>query len=157
MGLISEAKKYFKREPVKPGDGDTQFTKIENLEQAANYLQSIKDRAARGDYKVDVQITTATSIERRAYLNYAISLMPDNLMQHKILLFLRVNPYFEDAATGREAYLSKCEIANALSKRIGRRVLEQEVDEKEREAVRYAMDVITTCREKRIPLVAGKF
>ena len=62
MGVIDSAKRFFKTEPAKES-GDTKFTKIENLEQAANYLKAVKDQAKNGDKKIDVTITTASSIE----------------------------------------------------------------------------------------------
>ena len=152
MGVIESAKRFFKTEQ-KPSDDGTKFTKIENLEQAANYLQAVKDQADRGDSKIDVTITTATSPERRMFLNYAIKQMSDKLKKYKILLFLRVNPIHIDAATGRETYLSKLAIANALSKLIGRRILEDEIDAEENKAVQYCFQAIASCRQNKIPLV----
>lgn len=155
MSILSNAKKFFKQDEPEKKD-ETNFTKIKSMEEAANYLQAVKDSAARGESKIEVEITTATSPERRAYLNYAVSLLPKSLIKYKLLLFLRVNPISEDAETGRETYLSKREIANMLSQRIGRRILESDIDHEEQLAIRYCMDAVASCKLKNIPLVGNK-
>jgi hypothetical protein len=135
---------------------------IRTIGDAERYLRAVRDTAEKmenGEFKgaSDVEINTATSPERREFLNYAINHMPDKFIKHKILLFLRVNPYWEDAATGREAYLSKKEIARALTQRVGRTVYEHEVDRIEKEAIDIAKDAIVSSRKNYVPLVGGKF
>lgn len=128
--------------------------KADSIEEAANYLAEQKAKYERGELTIiDPAITTATSPERREFLNYCISLMEDRLMKYKILLFLRVNPYHEDCQ-GNEWYLSKAQIARYLTERLDRRVLETEVDGIERDAMKYAKDAITQTKANKIPILA---
>ena len=128
--------------------------KADSIEQAANYLAEQKAKYERGEVTIiKPVVTTATSQERRQFLNYCISLMDDRLMQYKILLFLIVNPYHEDCQ-GNERYLSKRQIAQYLTDRLGRRVLETEIDGIERDAMKYAKDAITRTKVDKIPILA---
>lgn len=135
----------------------TGFVKIKTLEQAANYIDELKGKVESGEIKPDFQVTTATSPERREFLNYAISLVPDKYIKHKILLFLRVNPYWEDPHTGREAYLSTREIARCLSDRVGFKIYDFEVTAIERDALEIVKDTLASKERSSIPLVAGQY
>lgn len=156
MSFLDKIKKNLGVEIGKDGK-PTGFSKITSLEQAANYIADLKQKMHDGTIKPEMQVTTATSMERREFLNYAISLVPDKYMKHKILLFLRVNPYWEDPATGREAYLSKREIARCLSDRVGYRVLEVEVEGIERDAINIIKETLEKKKVSAIPLVGGRF
>lgn len=152
MSLLDSSKQHFRTEAPK-GEDKTQYTKIDSIEQAANYLAAIKDKQEAGDYEVDVKINTATEIERREYLNYCINLIPDKYIKHKILLFLRVNPFQENAETGKGLYLSTKEIARVLTEKCGHKVFEIEVQSIEKEGVDMAMQAIRSSRHDGIPLV----
>lgn len=141
---------------IKNGE-KTGFSKIKSLDEAAGYIKHLKAKVEDGTIKPEMNVTTATSPERRAYLNYCISLVKDKYIKHKILLFLRVNPYWEDPTTGREAYLSKRELARCLSDRVGFRVLELEIDAIERDAMQIIKDTISRLPANSVPLVGGKY
>lgn len=152
MSILDTAKKYFKKDAPK-GEDKTPYTKIDSIEQAANYLAAIKDKQEAGDYEIDVRINTATEMERREYLNYCINLIPDKYIKHKILLFLRCNPFHENAQTGRGLYLSTKEIARVLTKKCGFKVFECEVEAIEREGLEICKQTLRSSREEGIPLV----
>ena len=156
MSFLDGIKKNLGVETGKDGK-PTGFSKITTVEQAGRYIDELKEKMHDGTIKPEMEITTATSPERREFLNYAISLVPDKYMKHKILLFLRVNPYWEDASTGREAYLSKREIARCLSDRVGFKVLELEVEGIERDAIKIVKEVLEKKQISAIPLVGGRF
>jgi hypothetical protein len=155
--ILDNIKKNFKVKVTRGPEGEKVETDIRSVEDAANYLRAVKDaadRMERGECEApDVEVTTATSIERREFLNYCINLMDDKYIKHKILLFLRVNPFKENPATGEETYLSKKEIARVLTERVGRKVFETEVDAIEGEALKIAKDSLASCKQKNIPLV----
>lgn len=161
MGIFDGAKRLLKDEAQKPVSEAEEklirYSKIESLDDARKYLNCLEDMEKKGELKglVEPTITTATSIERREFLNYAINHMPEKYIQHKILLFMRVNPYFENPETGEERYLSKKEIARCLSERLPRRIFEFEIDRLEKEAVQIAMEAIETSRKNYVPIVGN--
>ena len=132
---------------------ETKYTKIESIEQAANYLKAISEKAENGQFEIDVKINTATEVERREFLNYCINLMPDKYIKHKILLFLMVNPFKENHDTGRGMYLSRKEIARVLTRKCGFKVLELEVIAIEQEGLEMCKNAIADSKQSGIPLV----
>lgn len=134
---------------------------VTSIEQAQSYLKKISDDADKGiidrelfpQGKMDEGVTTATEPERLAFLNHAISFMPDKYIKHKMLLFLRVNPF--RYIGGRGQYLSKAEIVRYLNKQCGIRIEEKDVDKVEKEAMRICQDALASDRKHSSPLVGA--
>lgn len=170
MSIIDTVKKnYGHLKVTRTADGEKVETEIRSLNDAANYLAAVKDQADRmergevkGDMDAEVKISTATEMERREYLNYCLTLVPDKYIKHKILLFLRINPYSEKMFTDRNGrvehkgvYLSKKEIARAITARTTAKVTEQEVDKIEKEAVEIVCQSIRSSRANDVPLIGA--
>lgn len=161
MSIVDNVKKNFGQIKVtRSAEGESIDTEIRSVNDVVRYLAAVREQADRmeageikGDIEADVKVTTATEIERREYLNYCLNLVSDKYIKHKILLFLRVNPFKENPTTGRGLYLSKKEIARALTDRCGFKVLENDVTTIEREAVQMVTEAIASSKQSGVPLV----
>jgi hypothetical protein len=134
---------------------------INNLREAETYLKKISADADRGiidrelfpQGKMEEGVTSATEPQRLEYLNYCISLVPDKYMKHKILLFLRVNPFRYVGDRGQ--YLSVAEIARCLRVRCGIHIQEHDVRKVEAEAIRIVQDTLAKTKANAVALVGS--
>lgn len=131
--------------------------KADSIEKAANWIDELKEKVERREIRGEVDVapkpTSASEDDRREYLNYVLSKVPERYAKHRMLLFLRINPYQMTPRGG--LYMSKKGICRFLSKELGRMIFEFEVDAIEREALEICKDTISSMREKELPILGN--